>query len=179
MGRPKLPPAPCVLAYCDQQKRTLGLCEMHYMRLHTHGTTYKPTAEDVFWSRVEKTDTCWLWRGYVQPDGYPRFKFDGRPHNAHRLAYEWLVDPIPDGLQIDHLCRVKICVNPAHLQAVTSGENTRRVPGHPAVLNAAKTHCPAGHEYGLLNTYFNAGRRHCRACRRIPERDPAGGLPAR
>src|SRR6266702_1072026 len=171
MGRSKLPPAPCSEEGCDQPKRSLGLCWKHYMRLHTHGTTYKPTTQEIFWSRVEKTETCWLWRGNQSVDGYPRFKFEGRPQNAHRLAYTWLIGPIPAGLQIDHLCRVKICVNPAHLEPVTSGENTHRIPGHPAVLNAAKTHCPRGHEYDLLNTYFANGRRFCRACRAIQQRE--------
>lgn len=140
------------------------------MRLRAHGTMHKPTIQETFWSRVEKTSTCWLWRGYKSPDGYPRFKFEGRPQNAHRLAYAWLVRPVPGGLQIDHLCRVKICVNPAHLEPVTSRENTYRVPDHPIVLNAAKTRCPAGHEYDLLNTYSDpSGRRHCRTCRRTAD----------
>jgi HNH endonuclease len=152
---------------------------MHYARLYRHGTLDKPTPQEIFWSKVEKTDNCWLWRGYVQPDGYPRFKFEGRPHNAHRLAYMWLISPIPDGLQIDHLCRVKTCVNPEHLEAVTPGENTRRVPDHPIMLNAAKTHCPHGHEYDLLNTYYCNGHRICRACRTRQQREKRARRRAR
>lgn len=82
-----------------------------------------------FWSKVNKTETCWLWTAaIVQSTGYGRIGTGGRHHmnSAHRVAYEMMVGPIPKGLQIDHLCRVRHCVNPAHMEVVTSAENTRR-----------------------------------------------------
>ena len=96
---------------------------------------------------------------------------------AHRLAYELVIGPIPKGLQIDHLCRVKDCVNPAHLEAVTNGENRRRAytatgwvyKQQPLRLprTSERTHCPRNHPYDEQNTYRNpAGSRECRACRR-------------
>lgn len=95
---------------------------------------------DRFWSKVDKTDDCWLWTGYIDGQGYGQFHHDGRVGYAHRVAYEALVGPIPSGLHIDHLCRVTACVRPSHLEPVTQAENLRR-------QGAAITHCPQGHEY--------------------------------
>lgn len=79
-----------------------------------------------FWSWVRKTDGCWLWMGVLRR-GYGRFKLRGRYYSAHRFAYELLVGPIPDGLTIDHVvCANRACVNPAHFELVTLGENTAR-----------------------------------------------------
>lgn len=119
-----------------------------------------------FWGRVNKTDDCWLWTGAVNSAGYGQIRQGGRIHYVHRLSYEDAHGPIPDGFQIDHLCRVRNCLRPEHLEAVTPGENTRR--GEPA----RRTHCPRGHEYDLLNTYIDGnGRRVCRACHRMRERE--------
>lgn len=88
-----------------------------------------PDSLERFWSYVDRSKTedgCWLWNGHRESNGYGRFRHDGRRSGAHRFAYEAEVGPIPDGLTIDHLCRVRHCVNPAHLEAVTSRENTRR-----------------------------------------------------
>lgn len=120
-----------------------------------------------FWSKVQKTDTCWLWTGSLDRYGYGRFN-PSRPEawSAHRYAYLTLVGLIPDGQQLDHLCRVRRCVNPAHLEPVTSRENTMRGET-PAAINARKTHCPKGHEYTAENTRVSAdGERNCRVCHR-------------
>lgn len=101
-----------------------------------------------FWRKVTKTDRCWLWTGSLQSRGYGCVGFGGKRYLAHRLAYEWLVGPIPDGLTIDHLCRVKACVNPAHLEPVTGAENTRRHfdsagtcrHGSPVVYRSSRVH---------------------------------------
>jgi len=85
--------------------------------------------ESRFWSSIVKTDSCWLWIGTVNSTGYGYFQTGGRgtkKARAHRYAYEFLVGPIPKGLVLDHLCRVKICVNPEHLQPVTQRENVLR-----------------------------------------------------
>jgi hypothetical protein len=114
-----------------------------------------------FWAKVEKDDVtdCWLWTGALNSRGYGAWGVDGRSRSTHRVAYESLVGPIPDGLTIDHLCREKRCCNPAHLEPVTVGENTRRA-------RELITRCPQGHEYTPENTLVKKGTnsRSCREC---------------
>lgn len=118
-----------------------------------------------FWSKVEKTDSCWLWTGSLHSLGYARAWVDGTRVYAHRYAYEETVGPIPDGLDLDHLCRVRHCVNPDHLEPVTRAENLRRSPSQVSAVNARKTHCPQGHEYSGRD---KRGWRECRTCRNSP-----------
>jgi hypothetical protein len=122
--------------------------------------------QERFWERVTVTESgCWLWDGYLTDEGYGRL---GRAL-AHRLAWEWLRGPIPPELTIDHLCRVRRCVNPAHLEPVTMQENGRRGDGF-AGRHARQTTCVNGHPFTLENTYnytqgrWHHGRRMCRAC---------------
>jgi hypothetical protein len=83
--------------------------------------------DERFWGRVDKTGDCWLWTGTLTEKGYgSRVQYQGEQHYPHQLAYRLLVGPIPDGLVIDHHCRVRNCVNPDHLEPVTQEENTRR-----------------------------------------------------
>ena len=107
---------------------------------------------------------CIIWTGSVDGRGYGRLWRDGKHHRAHRVAYAAVYGPIPVGLVIDHLCRVKLCVNPTHLEAVSHGENTRRGVG-PAAVNATKTHCPRGHPYSRI-VKRSSGRptRACHPC---------------
>jgi hypothetical protein len=110
---------------------------------------------------------CWIWGGYCNRDGYGKIKDDGgrRLLSTHRVTYEHFVEPIPDGLQIDHLCRNRACCNPAHLEPVTSRENTMR--GRTlASINAMLTHCRKGHPFDEANTRMHGGGRRCRACAR-------------
>ena len=130
----------------------------------------KPIKER-FWAKVDSADDCWIWTAETSRGGYGRFaagsRSDGtrRSVQAHRYAYELLVGPIPEGLELDHLCRVRNCVNPAHLEPVTTKVNVLRGIGL-AARNAGKTHCPQGHPYDEANTYYySTGKRACRACR--------------
>ncbi len=95
---------------------------------------------------------CWEWTGSRLWNGYGRLQARGETVLAHRAAYEEWVGPIPEGMNIDHLCRNRGCINPSHLDACTPQENTRRSPLSPAALNAKKTHCKRGHEFTPDNT---------------------------
>lgn len=130
------------------------------------------SVESRFWGKVDKTDTCWLWTAATQDNGYGSFfigRVGGRVRlaRAHRFAYELAAGPIPDGLVIDHLCRVRNCVNPDHLEAVSNKENLLRGEGLPAIA-AAKTQCSrGGHPLSGPNLYVNPrGERECKSCRR-------------
>jgi hypothetical protein len=90
-----------------------------------------------FWSKVDRTGDCWKWTAGLTGSGYGRFRWDGGEVAAHRFAYELLVGAIPDGLQIDHLCRNRACVNPAHMEPITQRENILRGVGR-AALNAPR-----------------------------------------
>lgn len=116
-------------------------------------------------AKVNKTDSCWIWMASQNGHGYGQFRYRGMTRSAHRAAYELLVGPIPDGLDLDHICRVRNCVNPDHLEPVTHAENVRR--GNSGSKWAAKTHCPHGHAYTPENTvHYPSGSRACRTCQR-------------
>lgn len=121
-----------------------------------------------FWLRVEggEDDECWVWTGAPDSTGYGRVKCNDKHDLVHRVAYMLEVGPIPPGRQLDHLCRNLLCVNPRHLEPVSSRENTLRGFGVTAA-NARKTHCKRGHEFTPENTIARPLGRNCRACRRI------------
>lgn len=120
---------------------------------------------------VRSDDGCILWQGSLDAKGYGNV-ISARLHlgSAHRLIYEGLVGPIPDGLVLDHLCRVPRCVNPEHLEPVTPRENTLRgVSG--SAINATKIECIRGHSLvDEANVYRRKGGRYCRACNREAQR---------
>lgn len=119
--------------------------------------------------QVHDTGQCWIWLGAISGHGYGKFS---RDHLAvHRLSYEFHKGPIPTDHTLDHLCRVRSCVNPNHLEAVTRGENVLRGNGITAE-NARKTHCKRGHPFAGENLAVRAdGERRCRECARITERE--------
>lgn len=165
----------CSIEGCDREVMARGWCRRHYKRWYQHGD---PVAggpvrggpiEDRFWSKVKKGDPaeCWEWTGAKTADGYGLFKADAQKSmmGPHRWSYERYVGPIPTGLQLDHLCRNRACVNPSHLEPVTPGENVRR--GDAGMNMRRKTHCPQGHPYAGDNLLLDLqGKRHCRLCRR-------------
>jgi hypothetical protein len=143
---------------------------LYHVRMGNQWTGRTPAPER-FWPKVDKNgpNGCWVWTASKCSAGYGRFVpvFYQSPQLAHRYAYELLVGPIPEGLQIDHLCRNPSCVNPTHLEPVTQLENVRR--GDAGKNQTSKTHCPRGHEYTEENVYRVPSRpngRQCRACRR-------------
>lgn len=115
----------------------------------------------------EPNSGCWLWYASINNGGYGYFKYRGRSRGAHVVSYEHSHGPIPTSLVIDHLCRVRCCVNPDHLEAVTFKENLRR--GHNC--NAAKTNCIRGHQYSGTNLILRNGERWCRECKRAEGRE--------
>lgn len=126
----------------------------------------------LFEQRVLRTAGCWLWQGTLHRNGYGSLKVGGRNGvriYAHRLAYELFAGQIPEGLELDHLCRNRRCVNPAHLEPVTRSVNTLRGIG-PLMLgaiNGAKQACKNGHAFDEENTYLRpGGGRTCRECQR-------------
>ena len=124
---------------------------------------------------------CWLWTGSIRSDGYGVTGIMGPPRLAHRLVYELERGDIPPGMVLDHLCRVRCCVNPDHLEVVTIAENTRRGMGAELARahQLAKTHCKRGHPLSGENLYIapSSGQRACRACRLARKRARSAQIP--
>lgn len=124
--------ATCSIDGCNKANFGRGWCHMHWNRWKRNGHPEKVAqvqGDDLYRLRqryVEDESGCWLWVGECNDNGYGRFSVKGRKVYAHRSSYEIHVGPIPEGLHIDHLCRVRNCVNPEHLEPVTRSENVRR-----------------------------------------------------
>ncbi len=173
----------CSLDWCDLIAEKRGLCSKHFTRLRRYGDTetrkiLKGEPLSVrFWAKVNKNGPipeyaphlgpCWLWTASTHA-GYGCIGDENnKVVSAHRVAYELLVGSIPEGLHLDHLCRVPLCVNPSHLEPVTPRENLMRGVSFSAD-NAKKTHCVNGHEFTPENTRPRLqGGRACRACDKI------------
>jgi len=160
----------CAIEGCNRPHGARGWCTIHYDRWRRTGQFEPSSFEDRFWAKVDATGICWEWIGARNPAGYGKTWRTDRYVDAHRAAWELLVGPIGQGLNIDHLCRNRSCINPDHLEPVPQWMNVMRAAGSVAAVNATKTHCPAGHEYDGTNTSFEKkahglGRR-CKACRR-------------
>lgn len=113
---------------------------------------------------IDPSTRCWKWTGCICKDGYGQIKMIPNMRRAHRVSYEVFVGPIPEGLQIDHLCRCRSCINPEHLEPVTPKENIRRSPIAPASLNAMMTHCTNGHKFTQENLVPGIKQRRCKIC---------------
>jgi len=141
-----------------------------------------PRMNEHFWSKVYPCPItgCWLWGDRPSGQGYGQYRWGRRRPVAHRFLWETLFGPVPPGLQLDHLCRVRCCVNPAHLEPVTPQVNNLRGIG-PSARYAARTHCDKGHEFTPDNTYRRrSGGRECATCtadRMRRKRQAAGKSP--
>lgn len=167
----------CCVEGCQRKLIARGMCTRHYGFLVRNGSPTRvlrpwgATIEQRFWAKVEKTEACWLWTG-AKSHGYGNFylSLGGGKYKqvqAHRWAYEAVTGPIPDGLVLDHLCRVKRCVNPRHLEPVPQRVNVLR--GElPRALR--ENRCVNGHEYTPENTFVNSlSVRVCRVCMRAAQ----------
>lgn len=117
----------CKAPACEAKVLAKDLCSIHYKRMRVSGWFEPPTTIERFEAKTAKQPAgCWIWQGRPAVTGYGVMSVNDVVQLAHRLSYELYVGPIPAGLTIDHLCRVRLCVNPSHLEVVTRAENTRR-----------------------------------------------------
>lgn len=175
----------CSIEGCERGHLARGWCSVHYRRWRKHGDPLtllldrSLSATERFWSKVDVRgpDECWLWTAGTSQEGYGQCRF-GKMCAAHRVAYVLLVGPIPEGLQLDHVCHNidlscaggptcphRRCVNPAHLEPVTGLVNYYRGRTSPN-----KTHCPQGHPYAGDNLHMDGNERVCLTCRRAAGR---------
>jgi hypothetical protein len=163
-GQPK---PQCSADTCVNVVVAKGLCATHRWRLANWGTTDdKPptSATDRFWRHVDKTGACWLWTYNLFNTGYGAFFFGGNNVGAHRFAYEHLVGEIPPHLVVDHLCKVRHCVNPGHMEIVGRGVNSLRGDSPTAISYRTGT-CVRGHPFTPENTYRWPKKPHTRRCK--------------
>lgn len=129
-------PKPCSVEGCDRNARKYGMCTSHGSRYKRHGDPLivkhmrVDGPDETRWMKkvVVESPGCWIWIAGKNV-GYGQYFAWGRMWGAHRFVYTLLVGPVPDGLELDHLCRVRACVNPDHLEPVTHEENVRRGAG--------------------------------------------------
>jgi len=160
----------CKAPECANPVKARGYCAFHWQRIYRlagkDGFAPAPTRTERFWAKVTGGDftECWTWTAYLMRTGYGVFGSEGRRTMlAHRYAYTSLIGPIPDGLEMDHLCRNRACVNPWHLEPVPHAVNVAR--GLGGINMSSRTHCAQGHPFDEQNTRLDRGARQCRACR--------------
>src|SRR6266498_3719295 len=166
---------------CDRPARKRGLCNTHYERQRLAGVFKIQERDPVIrlWSRIDKNGPvptyrpdlgpCWIWQG-ATTSGYGRVYFDGRLQPVHHVVWFLTIGAFPDGRQADHLCRVRACCRPYHIEPVTQRINLMR-GASPAAGYARRSHCAAGHplEGPDADVYIHPDHptwRHCRKCRR-------------
>jgi hypothetical protein len=168
----------CSVDGCDRPRLCRGWCKGHYavwLRTREEPTrAFLDTLIKRFMAKVQVDPStgCWVWTA-PSPGPYGQVSIKHRSHWAHRVAYELFVGPIPDGMHVDHLCRVPKCVNPGHLEAVTPKENNLRSRS-PSAINGRKTKCVRGHDLtdpSNLRVDESTGERICRTCRRLRQRE--------
>jgi hypothetical protein len=165
----------CSVQECTGDRYARGMCSRHYNNWYrngnpiTHRVSLAGVAPEVRFHKhamPEPNSGCWLWVGPINYAGYAVMEVNGRQVRGARFAFEMFKGKIPDGLTIDHLCRVRCCVNPDHLEAVPIRVNILRGENPPA-KNGRKTHCNQGHPLSGENLYIApSGKRFCRICRR-------------
>ena len=179
---------------CDRpiKVKRLGLCGMHYQRLRLGIPMDLPPRlrvrgppEERFLAKVNKESgvigarpelgQCWTWTGWIDKRagrGYAMFAVSSNDNRlAHRFGYELWVGPVPDDRELDHLCRVRHCVRPDHLEPVTGSVNQLRSPLSPTGANGRKTECIRKHPLSGDNLFIDSqGKRQCRECMRIRKR---------
>lgn len=161
----------CSIDGCARPYSSRNICNTHYAYLRRVGgiEAFPARPTDPIERLLDKIcirEECWIWTGTINNRGYGCTSLKGKAIYAHRVSYEFYVGPIPDGLELDHLCRNPPCINPDHLEAVTHAENMRRGKA------AQATHCVHGHLFDAENTYIPPrGGRQCRICRAIRFRE--------
>jgi hypothetical protein len=164
---------PCTVDGCPENYSAKGYCKSHYNRWYRYGDPIKEHStsggvddsiglwglRNRFLDQVafEPMSGCWLWVGHINADGYGSIRVQKVLYQVHRYAYTILVGEVPEGLELDHTCQVRCCVNPAHLKPVTSAENKR-------LAGVRRKYCPNGHEYTVDNTSYTGGYRRCKLC---------------
>jgi hypothetical protein len=172
--------ATCSVPGCINGGRIVrGLCIIHYRRWKRTGRFEPPKVTERFWTKVDKDGPlsgfrsdlgpCWIWTASTfGEEGYGAFAIAGETVGAHVYAYVTEVGIVPDGLELDHLCHVRSCVRPSHLEPVTPEENMRR----QIHKGTKKTRCIRGHEFTPENTYVTKrGHRRCQTCHREDENE--------
>ena len=180
----------CTVEGCRRKHLAKEMCAAHYQRYKKGLDLNLPIIEQVslserFWSKVDKNGPitkpelrpCWLWTACKDGGGYGRFIIDKQIYGTHNVAYTLEVGPVPVGLELDHLCRVRHCVNPKHLEPVTHQENVVRGDAMKTVVHAgavrnakrrAAATCWQGHLFDEKNTHIREnGTRQCRTCHRL------------
>lgn len=128
---------------------------------------------------IDRSSGCWIYTGYLDPDGYANISVGGKTKRLHRVSYEAFKGPIPDGKMIDHLCRNRACCNPEHAEPVTNTINQRR-GDTVSSRNYVKTHCNRGHELAGENLMsYDDGRRGCRTCYQMKSKEWSDTHPDR
>ncbi|MEV5211318.1 HNH endonuclease signature motif containing protein [Micromonospora sp. NPDC053740] len=157
--------ATCCLPECNQPRDCRDMCKPHYEPQRRRGLiNVRPrlSPEQRFWAKVNADGACWEWTASADAAGYGTFNTGSRTVSSHRYAWTALVGPVPDGLELDHLCLNRRCVFPDHLEPVTHAENVRRQGRNH------RTHCPSGHR--RATNRYASGRPGCRACNREANR---------
>lgn len=153
-----------------KDKKLRNLCDCNFCCEPSHWTYLPPSVEEIVgncrpvWHDPDLEKPCLVWKGTTFPFGYGEIWYEGRPRLVHKIVFEALARPVPDGLELDHVCRNPPCCEPSHLEPVSHRENVLRGDGVAAKC-ARKTHCPKGHPYDEANTRIGPkGQRFCRKC---------------